>query len=357
MGNKFFEENHFPETRKELRMARKIASLLDRSKHKKTDREKRKRLLKEEAMRKIVKKHFVRGRVLAISAETIDVQYKGKIYSCVLRGVLKKEFTRVKNLVIVGDFVLFEPEEGSIIFVEERKTILSRAKHLHRRKEHLIAANIDQVLITLSVSEPSLKPALADRYIIAACKGGMEPVILLNKIDLLGRDREKQAIVSAFIRTYRRLGFCMIAVSAKTNEGIDSLKEQMKEKASVFSGQSGTGKSSLINALTGLSLPIGEVIKKTGKGVHTTTMAQLIPLEFGGWCIDTPGIQSFGIWDLHKEDLDIYFPEIQSVGEGCKYSNCTHSHEPDCAVKKEVENGEISSLRYASYLKLLEELA
>jgi len=161
---------------------------------------------------------------------------------------------------------------------------------------------------------------------------------------------------SEVLLTYEALEIPVIALSAETGEGMKKLKEQMKDKASVFSGQSGVGKSSLINTMTGLELPVGEVVKKTRKGVHTTSTTNLIPLSFGGWCIDTPGIRSFGIWDLKKEDLEDYFPEISEKSHGCKFPNCTHSHEPGCALEEALEKGEISPLRFDSYLKLLQEI-
>lgn len=353
--SKFFEDEEMF-TRKERKEAKKIASKRDRSKYKKTDSQKRTRLQKEEIEKKLAKKEgLVRGRVLAIAPEGISVQYKAHIYRCVLRGALKKEITRTKNLVTVGDFVLFEKDEGLIAHIEERFSVLSRQEHLRRRQEQLIAANIDQVIITVSVVQPPLKPALVDRYIIATYKGNMQPVIVVNKIDLLEKDLPEASLFHTFQNVYTTLGIPVIALSAQTGAGIEHLKALMKGKASVFSGQSGTGKSSLINALTGLALPVGDVVKKTRKGAHTTTTTHLIPLSFGGWCIDTPGIRSFGVWDLKKKDLDAYFPDIKTLSHACKYPDCTHSHEPGCALKEAVEKGEISSLRFDSYLKLLKE--
>lgn len=352
-----WHEDEFYESKKERRAARKIASRRDRSKFKKTDREKKEHHRKTERERKLAKKNLLKGRVLAITPDGISVEHEGEIYLCVLRGALKKEITHVKNLVTIGDFVLFEVEkdqDGSIVHIEERHSFLSRKEHLRRKQKQLIAANIDQVLITVSIAEPSLKPSLVDRYIIATFKGNMEPVIVVNKVDLL--EKKDAPFFEMFIKIYTALNIPVIPLSAETGEGIEKLKKQMKGKASVFSGQSGVGKSSLINAITGLSLPVGEVIKKTQKGVHTTSTAQLIPLEFGGWCIDTPGIRSFGVWDLQREDLVVYFPEIFEIGKECKYPNCSHSHEPECAVIGAVEKGEISRLRFNSYLKLLEEI-
>src|ERR1700733_1694569 len=253
------DEEDFLETKKERKAARKIASRLDRSKYKKTNSVKRGKILLKETQRRLLKKELLRGRVLALSPEGICVEHGDKIYLCMLRGTVKKEMTREKNLVTVGDFVLFELEgekEGCIAYVEERRSVLSRQEHLGRRKKQLIAANIDQVLITVSVVKPPLKPSLVDRYIIAAYKGGMQPVIVINKIDLLEEKGSETELFNLFINTYHALNIPVIPTSVTTGAGIELLKKQMKGKASVFSGQSGAGKSSLINVMTGLTLPI-----------------------------------------------------------------------------------------------------
>lgn len=348
------EEDYF--TRKQKKAARKIVSRKDRSKFKKTDLEKRKRLLKEHSDLKLSKKTLHKGRVLAILPEGILVEYDDEEILCSLSGVLKKEVGRAKNLVAVGDFVLFEYDKKAIAAIEERYSVLSRQDHLRRRQQQLIAANIDQVLITVSVVAPPLKPSLVDRYIIASRKGGMDPVIVVNKIELLDSSPAEKNLFEEFIQNYQAIGVSVLPVSVVTGEGMEALKNKMKGKASVFSGQSGVGKSSLINFLTGLQLSIGELAKKTQKGSHTTSSARLIRLPFGGWCIDTPGIRSLGLWELKREDLDNYFPEIYSLSFECKFPNCTHSHEPHCAIQKAVTEGKLSQLRYDSHQKLLTEL-
>jgi ribosome biogenesis GTPase len=241
---------------------------------------------------------------------------------------------------------------------------LSRADNLSRRKEQVIAANIDQVLITVSVVDPPIKPPLVDRYIIAARKGGMEPVIVLNKIDLLKSETKDPILVAVeneiyeeFLVAYAQADIPIVSVSVETGEGLERLREVMKGKASVFSGQSGVGKSSLINAITGLDLRVGETVEKTKKGSHTTTTAQLVPLEFGGWCIDTPGIKSFGVWDLKKEEIEKYFSEIHAIGLKCKFLDCTHTHEAQCAVIEALEQEEIPPMRYESYQALIDSLS
>lgn len=356
------EAEYFGEDRKEGKMARKRAQAKDRSKYKKTDQQK---LQKAQGVSqaKQTKEIVEKGRALSVTSSGVKVEGEDKnIYMCTLRGVLKKEKTTDKNLVTVGDLVFFKkisPSEGVIVQIEPRHSILARADNLSRRKSQLIAANIDQVLITVSVCIPPLKSAIVDRYIIAAMKGNMTPVIVVNKIDLLENDlaldiqAEKQ-LYEQFVKTYLATGIDVISVSVLKNMGMDRLKEVMKDKASVFSGPSGVGKSSLINAVTHLNLKVGMPVQKTGKGAHTTSTAELIPLEFGGFCIDTPGIKSFGIWDLKKEEVESYFSEIYATGKSCRYLNCSHTQEQDCAVKQAVLDGTISPLRYESCVSLMQ---
>lgn len=358
----FFEEEFHAKDRKQFRKERKHATARDRSKFKKSDQDQ----LKKREQKTLLQDHLKRGRVLAITPEGIVVDNQDQLFTCNLKGTLKQERNRLKNLVAVGDFVHFLPlgeREGSILQVEERYSILSRADNLSRRKEQLIAVNIDQVLITTSVVLPPLKTQLIDRYIIAAEKGNMQPIIVVNKIDLLdspppGVDpqflEEEKALFKEFLNIYQQLDISIFAVSTHTQEGIEALKEAMRGKASVFSGQSGVGKSSLINAIAGTSLRIGDIVESTRKGSHTTSGAHLLPLENEGFCIDTPGIRSFGVWDLGLQEIRSYFSEIQEAGKECKYPDCTHLQEPGCAVHKLVETKQISSLRYASYSALME---
>lgn len=362
MSEERYEEKFFREEKSMAKRGRKIAASKDRSKYKKTDEK-----MLQKAEPPPAKEGLLRGRVLSIISQGMIVEHEGQRYTCTLRGVLKKEKGAQKNLATVGDFVLFEKiegEEGVISYVEPRKSILSRADNLLQRKEQLIAANIDQVLITVSVMHPPLKPFIVDRYIIATQKGGMEPVIVINKVDLFEdtsfsdefRSQEIE-LYENFVKAYQQAGIPVIGVSAVNDTGIDALRDIMKDKASVFSGQSGVGKSSLINAVAGYDLRVGGIVEKTKKGSHTTTTAQLLPLEFGGWCIDTPGIRSFGLWDIPLEEVEQYFSEIHETGLNCKYPDCSHLREKDCAVLEAVEKGKISILRYASYQYLVQSLS
>lgn len=359
------EETFHRNNRRSDRKERKRVSTRDRSRFKKSDQDQ----LKKQTSGPLLPARLLKGRVLAITPQGIMVESGLTYHVCSLKGSLKLEKKRMKNLIAIGDFVQFDDVgngQGVIYQVDERFSILSRADNLSRNREQLIAVNIDQVLITCSVLAPPLKPFLVDRYIIASQKGKMLPLIVVNKIDLLSHPQEtidrlhwekEYLLYKEFMTTYRALGIRVLPVSTKTGEGIDSLKEAMEGKTSVFSGQSGTGKSSLINSVTSSSLATGSVVRSTHKGSHTTTAAQLIVLEKGGFCIDTPGIKSFGLWDLEVEDLAAYFSEIVEHSAGCRYANCTHLVEPECAVHQCVEEGKISPLRFASYSALMTSLA
>ncbi len=357
------EEEYLGQNRKEGKMKRKMAIAKDRSKYKKTDQEKYLKSVEKDQAAKLSKQDWLEGRVLSIMPQGIIVDWQGERISCVLKGLLKKEKTQAKNLVAVGDFVLFEKtaeREGIIGHVKPRRTILSRADNLSRRKEQLIAVNIDQVIITASMVNPPLKSSIIDRYIIATQKGGMQPIIVINKTDLLDNEENYDPILleierelyAEAVKAYAAAGIPLISLSTVQGTGIEELKEAMRDKASVFSGQSGVGKSSLINVITGLDLRVGEVVEKTKKGSHTTTTTQLIPLKFGGWCVDTPGIKSFGIWNLDREEVEGYFSEIHEYGLQCKFTDCTHAHEEQCAVQKALEEEKLSPLRYESYQAL-----
>ncbi len=358
------EEFHSTVDRKQYRKDRKRATRGDRSKFKKSDQDQKRK--REEVVE--TSQSALSGRVLSIRSEGILVGSHDEKILCSLKGSLKNEKNLVKNLVAIGDFVLFEKKntQGVISQILPRKSILSRADNLSRKKEQIIAANVDQVLITGSVVSPPIKPFLIDRYIIAAKKGNLHPVVLINKVDLLKTPplgippdviQAEKWILKELLKIYKAIGIDVITVSTKTGLGIKALKKVMKGKTSVFSGQSGAGKSSLINATTGTDLEVGKVVEKTKKGSHTTTAASLIPLEGGGFCVDTPGIRSFGVWNVDQEELQSYFEEIQKEAGGCRYQDCKHLEEPFCAVKKAVEEEKISPLRFDSYCALMASLS
>ncbi|HRW58114.1 MAG TPA: ribosome small subunit-dependent GTPase A [Chlamydiales bacterium] len=351
----FHEEQFFKGKKREERFERKLKQKLDRSKWKKTDQKKKDFQSSNDNLKK--------GRVLSIHREEIIVDVDNTFLKCQLKGALHKEKTKNRNLICVGDLVFCDPEEKIIHDIEKRKSILSRTD-LKSQKQHIIASNIDQVFITTSVMQPTLKPFLLDRYIIAAEKGNMTPIIVINKIDLL--DDEDQFRKEEIEKEKQRLKECLealkqtqcetVLVSTKTLKGIDTLKKLMQNKASVFSGQSGVGKSSLINLILNTQHKTGVVAKKTQKGSHITTHASLIPLDEGGFCIDTPGIKSFGLWNLSKHEVQNHFPDIKKFAHLCKFNNCLHIDEPGCKVIEAVEKEEILPLRFESYRCLIEEI-
>jgi ribosome biogenesis GTPase / thiamine phosphate phosphatase len=352
--NKFddylYEEELFLEDRKKYKKERKIKSLKDRSKYKKTNLEKQKTESEETNLQK--------ARVLSILGEEILVSFDNKKFICTLRGFLKKERTKNKNLIAPGDIanISFKNEKEAVIeSIDKRFSILSRMEE-KTKKRSIIAVNIDQVLITTSVVKPPLKPFLIDRYLIVAEKENMKGIIIINKIDLLKEDKEEKNKFINFVKDYQDLGYLIIPVSCKTKTGLDTLLEIMKGKSSVFSGQSGCGKSSIINAILHTKLKTKEVIEKTYKGAHVTTKAELIEIENNGFCIDTPGIKSFGIWELTIEDVKNHFFEFNKYSKKCRYPDCLHINEPDCAIKNAVKKNKISTLRFEAYSSLIEEI-
>lgn len=305
------------------------------------------------------------GRVVSIRGERAIVFSMGKEYSCIVRGNLKKARTHEKNVLAVGDLVQFSLDDnldGAIEKIEKRRSVLTRMDTV-QKKLQIIAVNIDYVFITVSLVNPPLKLPLIDRYLIACKKGNMNPILVINKLDLLDDlsypliviEKEKGLYKEALF-AYEKIGLPILSVCTIDGRGISSLKKMMEGKTSVFSGQSGTGKSSLINAVCNTDLAVQETIRNTRKGSHTTTRASLISIGEDGFVVDTPGIKSFGLWDLTKEDIVSHFTDIKEIGEGCRFKNCMHLKEPGCAVKEALLEKKLSSLRFASYLSLIESI-
>jgi len=297
------------------------------------------------------------GVVLAVRGQYADVDEAGRTWRCVVRGLLRKVLLEERTAVTVGDRVRFTPlvadpegnDEGAPDGVMEavlpRKGILARQ---YEDRLHIIAANVDQALIVSSVDLPPLRPHLIDRGIVAAEAGQIEPVIVVNKLDL-----DEEGVGREVLQRYAALGYRTLGTSVVTGEGIEQLKEVLKDKSSVLIGQSGVGKSSLLNAVQpGLRLRVGDVNVALKRGRHTTTTAQLLKLEFGGYVVDTPGIRQLELPKIEPGELEAYFVEFVDRVKDCKFADCTHIHEEGCAIKAAVERGEIHPERYESYVRM-----
>lgn len=263
---------------------------------------------------------------------------------------------RRKSALVAGDRALVEREGESwrVESVLPRHSVLARPDPLHKHMQRLIAANIDVVVHVVSVKAPPLRPRLIDRVLIAVQRGGARPAICVNKIDLLESGEREHELER--LQDYSDLGVPVIGCSSLTGEGLDELRAIVDGKVSAFAGHSGVGKSSILNALDErLGLAIGGLHRR-GTGRHTTSRSTLYDFGGGTYLIDTPGIREFGLWDLDRESLRDYFPEFTEPSESCRFTNCTHVHEPDCEVKRRFEAGELNRARYATYVRLYESL-
>ena len=295
--------------------------------------------------------NWIPGRVLRVHGlDSVVAIDDGRQLRCKMRRLLKSLTTDTRNIVTTGDQVWVRPSlnnDGFIERVEPRHGLLTRAS---RGREHVLVANVDQVVIVMALKEPDLKRHLIDRYLASAEQGGIRPVICLNKVDLID-PIEIQPIVGF----YSQLGIPTLLTSAETGQGLERLRRLLQDCESVFSGQSGVGKSSLLNSIQpGLALQVRTVSESNQKGRHTTTTAQLLRLDFGGWVVDTPGIRQFELWNIRAEEVEGFFAEFRPYVALCGFPDCTHTHEERCAVKDAVALRRISEQRYFSYLGLFE---
>jgi ribosome biogenesis GTPase len=289
------------------------------------------------------------GRVLSVQGLTSAVETAdGQVYQCATRRLLKTLRTVERHVVAAGDRVLFRAApggEGIIERIEPRHGVLSRAT---RGRQHVIVANVDQLLIVASAAEPYLKPNLIDRFLVSAEKNRIRPLIVINKVDLVDR-----ATLEPLVGVYSQMGYRVLLASAQTGFGADRLRRELAGCESVVAGQSGVGKSSLLNAVEpAWNLRVAPVSGETEKGRHTTTTARLLPLAGGGYVVDTPGIRQFQLWDVVPEEVAGYYRDIRPYVHKCRYPDCTHTHEADCAVKDAVADGWLDARRYESYCHL-----
>jgi len=321
-----------------------------------------------------------RGVVTAVHGLICRVDdEQSRHWDCTVRRVLRTLLIEQRASVTVGDRVWFSDQSkmhageavGVIERVEERTTVLSRRDR--RKREHTIVANADQLLIVTSIAQPALKPHLIDRYLVAAARGDLRPVICFNKCDLepeaveLEQDLTPPVVpgdgagrpsIDDLFQEFRALGYRCLRTSATERIGLDELRHELVGHMTVLSGQSGVGKSSLLNALQpDLNLRVEEVSSDTEKGRHVTSHARLLSLDFGGWVVDTPGIRQFDLWSVAPGELEACFVEFIPHVPNCHFNDCHHQQEDGCAVIAAVAAGEISARRYHSYLKMLEEMA
>lgn len=289
--------------------------------------------------------------------ETAD----GARYTCRLRGRLMEE-AQSSDIAAIGDRVRFSLNDdgtGSIEEIEERSSVVSRALRTagvrgagSPEREAVIIANADQALLVFAAAQPDPNPRMIDRFIVMGEKGGLDIFLVINKTDL-----EKKHDAHGLMAVYERIGYRVLYTSAVEGEGLDTLRDCLRDKISVFTGPSGVGKTSLLNRVQeGLGRAVKGVSRYHLEGQHTTRDSELVKLAFGGYLADTPGMRNLSIWDVEPEELDGYFREIAAIVQDCRFADCMHRSEPGCAVRAAVEAGEIARSRYNSYLALREEI-
>lgn len=281
----------------------------------------------------------------------------GDIVDCTIRGKLRLKGVKTTNPVTVGDFVqveLSDRNSGVITAVNDRKNYIIRKSTNLSRESHIIAANLDQAVLVVTIEFPETQLGFIDRYLVTAEAYSIPAVIVFNKVDLLndaGIDKLNQ-----YISIYESIGYKCLIVSAQTGYNMSLFRDLIQGKTSLISGNSGVGKSTLVNTVEpNLNLRTNNISSAHLTGKHTTTFSEIFELSFGGYIIDTPGIKGFGLIDIEKNELYHFFPEIFKLSSECKYYNCTHIHEPGCAVVEAAKNGEISPSRYLNYLSIYED--
>jgi ribosome biogenesis GTPase len=284
---------------------------------------------------------------------------QGQFVECRIKGKFRMKGIKSTNPIAVGDVVDFEIEEnnaqvtGVINTIHDRKNYIVRKSVNLSHQMHIIASNIDIVFLLVTINNPPTTTSFIDRFLVTAEAYGIEAIIVFNKIDTFDEAVLDEQLYMQYI--YESIGYQCLRISAKDHKGLDKLTEVMKGKVSMFSGHSGVGKSTLVNAIEPtLNLKTKQISQSHSQGQHTTTFAEMFDLSIGAKIIDTPGIRGFGVVDMEKEELSDYFPEFLKLKGNCKFNNCIHKDEPKCAIKDALEKEEISWSRYNSYLKLLE---
>lgn len=284
---------------------------------------------------------------------------KGDFIECRMKGKFRMKGIKSTNPIAVGDIVDYELEEtsdtitGTIHKIHTRKNYIVRKSVNLSKQIHIIASNIDQVFLLVTINNPPTTTSFIDRFLVTAEAYGIEAILIFNKIDTFDDATLDEQLYLQHI--YENIGYKCLRISSTEGKGIDKLKEMMIGKVSMFSGHSGVGKSTLVNAMEpSLHLKTTVISEQSKQGQHTTTFAEMYDLSFNARIIDTPGIKGFGIVDMEKEEISGYFPEFFKLKDQCKFNNCLHKDEPNCAIKAALEKNEIAWSRYKSYLKILE---
>ncbi|HMC02191.1 MAG TPA: ribosome small subunit-dependent GTPase A [Flavobacteriaceae bacterium] len=283
----------------------------------------------------------------------------GEVYECRIKGKFRIKGIKNTNPIAVGDHVDFELETdnnevtGIIHNIYDRKNYIIRKSVKLSKQTHIIASNIDQVFLLVTIDNPVTFPSFIDRFLVTAEAYSIKAILLFNKIDTYDENNLEE--VKNLKSLYRKIGYQCYEISAKEGKNVDKVKQLMKDKVSMFTGHSGVGKSTLINKIEPeLNLKIQEISVQHMQGQHTTTFSEMFDLSFGAKIIDTPGIKGFGVVDMEREEVGDYFPEFFKLKQNCKFHNCLHLNEPKCAVKKALNNDKVAYSRYKSYLSIIE---
>ncbi len=300
----------------------------------------------------------MKGTVIKSTGSYYDVRLEEDgqvVMDCRIKGKMRIDDIKSTNPVAVGDYVNISIEggEGLITEVLPRKNYVVRRSSNLSKQTHILAANVDQALLVVTINFPVTTPVFIDRFLASAEAFGVPVVLVFNKVDRY--DAQLKEELDAFEQIYKDMGYDVVEISAKQEEGLEKIKERLKGKVSVIAGHSGVGKSTLINKIEpGLNLRTDEISETNNSGKHTTTHAEMHPFSFGGYIIDTPGIRGFGITGIEKNEIAHYFRDIFKISDECQYNNCTHKHEPGCAVKLAVEEGRLAYSRYQSYVNIVD---
>lgn len=299
------------------------------------------------------------GIVLKSTGSWYIVQtYDGELYNCKLRGLFRNKGIRNTNPIAVGDHVTFEASKDDSNVITEiapRKNYIIRKSINLSKETHIVASNIDQAMLVVTISNPRTSTGFIDRFLVTAEAYSIKTIIVFNKVDTY--DDEDSLLLNEMISIYERCGYQCVTCSALRGDNMELIKALLTDQITLLSGHSGVGKSAIINNIDPtVNIKTGAISVAHKKGMHTTTFAEMYPLSFGGYIIDTPGIKEFGLTVMDKWEVSHYFPEMFKELPNCAYNNCTHINEPKCAVKKAVEDGRISESRYLNYLNIVDSI-